>query len=290
MSSLSLVLAGPTTDYTSVWSESLIISGTTKAKDAGSGNYTYTFDAAIPADAKGSYAVSMQGYINTQLKKADGSTLMGPDGKTPLVVRDAGFNPVFYFGVTDAKAVARRSVVDRDLCDKCHLNLGNPAGMSIHGGSRQNTEFCVFCHNPNGTDEARRPADKMPPVPIDFNYLIHRIHTGEEQTTPFIVYGFGNTPNDFSEVAYPGNRADCVKCHIKGANLLPLAKTVQPMTVTEKGQTVSVTQPITTVCSGCHDSTSAKGHFSLMTTSSNVETCTVCHAEGRDFAVSSIHK
>ncbi len=285
--SLSLVMAGPTTDYANAWSESLVISATvsTKAKDAGSGNYTYTFTNTIPADAKGSFAVSMQGYINTTVKKADGSALMGADGKTPLVVRDAGFNPVFYFGVTDAKAVARRAPVDRNNCNKCHHDLGNPAGLSIHGGSRMNTDFCVFCHNPNGTDEAMRPADKGTPTSIEFDYLIHSIHKGDQRTTPFVVYGFGNSVNDFSEVAYPGKLDDCQKCHVVGANLLPLKKAL-PQTVTQKGAVVSVTQPITAVCSGCHDTAPAKGHIGLMTTSANVETCAVCHAEGRQFAVS----
>jgi OmcA/MtrC family decaheme c-type cytochrome len=289
--SLSLVLAGPTTDYAKFWSESLVISPTisTKAKDAGSGNYTYTFDAAIPADAKGSYAVAMQGYINAQLKKADGSTLMGPDGKTPLVVRDVGYNPVFYFGVTDAKAVARRAVVERADCNKCHHDIGNPAGLSIHGGSRMNTDFCVMCHNPNNTDEAQRPADKGTPVSIEFDYLIHSIHKGEERTTPFIVYGNGNSLHDFSEVTYPGNLANCTKCHVQGANLLPLKK-VLPLTVTQKGAVVSVTQPITAVCSGCHDTAPAKAHIAINTAADKTETCVVCHAEGREAAVSNHYK
>jgi OmcA/MtrC family decaheme c-type cytochrome len=286
--SLSVVMAGPTTDYAKSWSESLVISATvsTKAKDAGSGNYTYTFTNTIPIDAKGSFAVSMQGYINTTLKKADGSTLMGADGKTALAVRDVGYNPVFYFGVTDAKAVARRAVVDRNNCNKCHHDLGNPAGLSIHGGARQNTDFCVFCHNPNNTDEAAR-TDGSTPVSIEFDYLIHRVHTGKDATTPFVI-GSPPRPVSFADVGYPGNRADCVKCHVAGANLLPLKKAL-PQTVTQKGAVVSVTQPITAVCAGCHDNTAAKGHFGLMTTSANVETCTVCHGEGRQFAVSN-HK
>ena len=286
-SSLSLVMAGPTTDYAQTWSESLVISATvsTRAKDAGSGNYSYTFTNTIPADAKGSFAVALQGYINTTLKKADGSPLMAADGKTPLVVRDAGYNPVFYFGVTDAKAVARRAVVERADCNKCHHDIGNPSGLSIHGGSRMNTDFCVFCHNANATDEAMRPADKGAPVSIEFDYLIHSIHKGSERTSPFVVYGFGNSVNDFSDIGYPGNLADCAKCHVTGANLLPLKK-VLPQTVTQKGAVVSVTQPVTAVCSGCHDSSPAKGHFSLMTTSDKTETCAVCHGEGREFAVS----
>ena len=290
LNSLSLVMAGPTTDYAQMWSESLVISATisTKAKDAGSGNYSYTFTNAIPADAKGSFAMSMQGYINTSIKKADGSTLMGADGKTPLVVRDVGYNPVFYFGVTDAKAVARRLVVDLNDCNKCHHDLGNPSGLSIHGGSRMNPEFCVFCHNPNATDEAMRPADKGTPVSIEFDYLIHSIHKGDQRTTPFVVYGFGNSVNDFSEVAYPGDLSHCSKCHLPNANLLPLKKTL-PLTVTQKGAVVSVTQPITAVCSGCHDNVPAKAHFGLMTNGST-ETCVVCHAEGRVAAVSNHEK
>ena len=45
-----------------------------------------------------------------------------------------------------------------------------------------NTEFCVMCHNPNATDEAQRPADKGVPVSIEFDYLIHSLHTGEKRT------------------------------------------------------------------------------------------------------------
>jgi OmcA/MtrC family decaheme c-type cytochrome len=286
-SNLSLVLAGPTTDYAKYWSESLVISATvsTKAKDAGGGNFTYTFDNAIPADAKGTYAVAMQGYINTQIKRADGSPVLGADGKTPLVVRDVGYNPVVYVAVTDSKPVARRAVVNRELCNACHRDLGNPAGMSIHGGSRMNTEYCVFCHNPNNTDEAQRPADKGTPVSIEFDYMIHRIHTGEEGNAPFVVYGNGQRPVDFSDVAYPGDRSDCVKCHNQGTNLLPLKK-VLPQTVTQKGAVVSVTPATTAVCTGCHDSAAAKGHISINTTADKTETCVVCHAEGREAAVS----
>ncbi len=287
--SLSLILAGPTTDYAAYWSESLVISATvsTKAKDAGSGNYSYTFTNAIPADAKGSFAVAMQGYINTTLKKADGSPVLGTDGKTPRVVRDVGYNPVFYFGVTDAKAVARRAVADRADCNKCHHDLGNPSGLSIHGGSRMNIELCVMCHNPNLTDEVVRPADKGTPVSVEFDFMIHRIHKGEETASPFQVYGNGSRLVDFSEIVYPGNLAKCAKCHVTGANVLPLKK-VLPLTVTQKGAVVSTLPLIAGVCSACHDSATAQAHFKSMTVD-KTETCYVCHVEGREFSVSSVH-
>ena len=283
MWSFSLVMAGPTTDYTNAWSESLVTTPAvaTKAKDAGSGNYTYTFSQTIPSDAKGSFAIAAQGYISQTLKKADGSMLLAADGKTPLFVRDAGFNPVFAFAVTDAKAVARRPIVDRNDCNKCHHDLGNPSGIAIHGGTRQNPDFCVFCHRVNATDAAVAPNT---PQPISFDNFIHRIHTGSSATTPLVVNNGASNAKSFADVGYPGNRAHCSNCHLPGTNLLPLPATDLPISV---GTTVI--QPIASACTGCHDNVPAKGHISIMT-SGSTETCVVCHGEGRLAAVSNHEK
>jgi OmcA/MtrC family decaheme c-type cytochrome len=120
-------------------------------------------------------------------------------------------------------------------------------------------------------------------VSIEFDYMIHRIHKGEENASPFVVYGFGNNPVSFAEVVYPGDLAHCEKCHVAGANVLPLKKQL-PLTITQKGAVVSVTQPVTAVCSGCHDSAPAKAHIGI-NTAGTTETCVVCHAEGREAAV-----
>lgn len=282
MARLSFTLAGPTTEYANRWTESAI----TSTVEAG-GNLQYTFSAAIPSDAEGTFAIGVEGYITTTLTKPDGSPLLDADGKAPLVVRDAGYNQVSYVPVTDAKAVARRVVVKRDGCNACHQDLGNPAGLSIHGGNRRNTEYCSMCHNPNATDEARRPADKMPPETISFGYVVHRLHTGEDLGEPYTI---GNGTVDFSEVAYPGNRADCAKCHDKTSYALPLAKTVLPVTVSQDGATVSTTLPATAACTACHNSAAAKGHATLMTTDSQVETCVVCHGTTSEFAVAKVHQ
>jgi OmcA/MtrC family decaheme c-type cytochrome len=289
LNSLSLALAGPTTDYANRWTESLVVSPTvsSRAKDAGSGNFTYTFTNTIPTDAKGSYAVSIQGYINTQLKRADGTPLLGADGKTPLVVRDVGYNPVLAIAVTDAKPVARRSVVEVADCNKCHRAIGAPAGLSIHGGGRQNPDYCAFCHNSTLTDESRR-TDGSTPVSLELDSMIHGIHASEMRTEPF-VFGSGTGAMSFAGVVYPGNLAKCDKCHAAGTYGLPL-KTTQPLTIKQKGAVVSVTQPVSALCSSCHDSAAAKGHFTLNTANGTTETCVVCHAEGKDLSVSSVHK
>ena len=61
----------------------------------------------------------MRRFLNGKSKQA----AFPSDGKTPLAVRDAGYSPVFYFGVTDAKAAARRAAIDRANCTRCHHDL-----------------------------------------------------------------------------------------------------------------------------------------------------------------------
>ncbi len=291
MDSVALTLAGPTTDYTNRWTDTVARkpSQASLAKDAGGGNFSYTFQNPLPADATGTYAVGMEGYLIENIKKADGSVLLGPD-KKPLAVRDAGFNPVVYVAVTDANPVARRKVVLRDNCNQCHKDLGNPAGLSVHGGSRRNTEYCVLCHNPTLSDAENHPADKGAPIPLQWKYLVHRIHTGTKGSSPYVLYGSNGQPNNLGDVRFPGNTADCGTCHDKNTNLLPLPSTVLPTTATKGGKLVSSIQPIAAACTACHDSKAAKGHAGLQTTASLVETCTVCHGEGREFAVSKVHK
>ncbi len=298
MDNVALTLAGPTTDYTNRWTDTVARKPSipSLAKDAGNGNFTFTFTETIPSDATGTYAVGMEGYLIENLKKADGSPLLGADKKTPLAVRDAGFNPVTYVAVTDAKPVPRRKVVLRDNCNQCHKNIGNPAGFAVHGGSRQNTEYCVLCHNPTLSDADNHPASAGQPVLLQWKVLVHRIHIGEEGTSPFLLYGSNGQATNLGDGAFPGNQADCIKCHDKNTYLLPLPKGVQPATATtSKGQLLETVQPVTAACTACHDAASTKGHAALMTTSAQgtssqpVETCDVCHGEGKDFAVSKVH-
>jgi OmcA/MtrC family decaheme c-type cytochrome len=274
MTRLALVLAGATSDYGPMISED---ARTATGPDA-DGNYRYTFTAKVPADAKGSWAVGIEGYKNATLNPGP-----APAGDTANTVRDAGINVVKYFGVTDSTPVARRKIVEMTKCNACHNSL------SLHGGNRNNSiEHCVLCHNPTMTDVARRPADKAPAETIDFRTMIHKIHTGEElQTKPYVIYGFGNTPIDFGEVRYPADRRNCEKCHAAGT-WLPDAvpKTLLPV-ITPRGY-INPTRPMTAACIACHDSLDAAAHAVLNTTTFG-EACLVCHGEGKDFAVRKAH-
>ncbi len=275
MGYLAVTLAGPTIDYVNRVTETIFRASADPAvpstppvvEDAGGGAYRYTFTYKIPADATGTYAVGMEGYVMETI-----------DGKPP--VRVAGFNPVSYVALDGGKPVARRKAVDRELCNACHKSL------ALHGAVRQNTEYCVLCHNPMGTDEARRPAEAMPPTSINFRVLIHRIHSGAEAAK---IYGFGGRLIDFSEVFFPGDLAACQTCHVAGTYGLPLAKGIQPTTITQAGKVISTTLPTRSICTACHETNAAGGHVELMTTDSGIETCEVCHGAGREFDVTRVH-
>src|ERR1022692_1072187 len=124
MDSLSLILAGPTTDYSFNLSESA-----TKATLAG-GQYTYTFTATIPTGATGSYVIGMEGYKNITIN---------PGTVISQVVRDSGKGSVLYFSVDGSKVASRRAVVSNATCNTCHLQL------TAHGGFRNNVEYCIVC-------------------------------------------------------------------------------------------------------------------------------------------------
>ncbi len=206
MSLLNLVIAGPNTDYATVWSESLLQTA------SNSGVVTYTFKKGIPADAKGSYTVGVEGYRSVTLQPGTTSEIAN--------VRDVGFNKVVAFAVTDQAAVPRRLVVSQDNCNSCH------GGLALHGTIRQNVQYCVLCHNPNADDSPFRPQDQLPTESIHFKTMIHKIHTGEDLARDFTIIGFRGTVVNYNDVTFPGDRRDCEKCHLPDTQQIPLPQGV----------------------------------------------------------------
>lgn len=267
MTRVALVLGGPTTDYAGYVSEDA-----TKATASG-GVYSYTFQKAIAPDAKGTYAVGIEGY------KA--ATLLPGTKKEMANVRDAGVNKVFYFSVTDSKAVTRRAVVAQAKCDTCHSFL------EVHGSNRNQVEHCLICHNPNENDGARRAASAQPNESVHFKTMIHKIHTGEELETDFTVYGFGGSINNFNEVRFPGDRRDCAACHVNNSEQLPL-----PDGLLDSQQPrgwFSPQGPATAACLGCHTAKDAAAHALIMTSPQLGESCEVCHGPSADFSINRVH-
>jgi OmcA/MtrC family decaheme c-type cytochrome len=243
------------------------------ATNNGNGTFTVTSPVPIPLDAEGTGIAALEGHP----ARADG-------------LRLAVTSAFLYFGITDAVPEPRRAVVTAVgqplSCDDCHDQL------SIHGNNRTDSiEVCVICHNPNATDIGRRPftttgdpnalgIDGKREETIDFKNMIHAIHAsgeggGDPRTTPVVIYGFGGTPNDFSEVTFPGNMRKCTHCHEGNTWELPLqtgilATTVNsPPDLADPEDDGNITKTAG-VCSACHDAASILSHMSAQGAGFNV--------------------
>jgi OmcA/MtrC family decaheme c-type cytochrome len=225
-----------------------------------------------------------------------------------VTVTEAAVNPVVTFTVDDSAPLVRREVVENGLCGDCHGEFSKD--FSIHGGSRNQIEYCVLCHNPTASDAARRRRDPAAVAAgdlnetIDFKVLIHKIHRGDElEQKPYVVYGFGSgspgyTKHEFSEVRFPGDLRICASCHVDGSELIPpypgtalptLRTQLDPATGNSVAADPPQTEPITSVCTACHDSDEAIAHAETQTATDGAEACAVCHAEGREVAISDAH-
>jgi OmcA/MtrC family decaheme c-type cytochrome len=253
---------GPTADY-NMTPINETITGATFAN----GVATYTFKAAIPATAAGSWALELEGRLNATL-------IMGGDPAATLSQRDALDNVVKYFAVTGTTVTPRRTVVSLANCNKCHEKL------QLHGSNRNTIEACVVCHNPSRTGGTGAAAES-----ISMQWMVHKIHRGEAMAGDYVL---GST--SFKEVLYPGDLHNCAACHVGSTYTVPLPAT-NVATVTPKNYW-SPTQPIAAACLGCHDRVSSAAHAFINTTTlgtMQVESCEVCHKETADKSVSKSH-
>ena len=265
MSRLALVMAGPTSDYAAYVSESAL------GAAGANGIYSYTFDETIDAGFTGSMAVGVEGYRSVSLEDRHGDAIS---------VRDAGLNNVFYFDTGGGTATPRRTVVELETCNACHGSL------ALHGDNRNNIEQCVLCHTPLQTDVGRRPAELLPAESVHFKTMIHKIHTGEELDEDLTIYGFGNRPHNYNEVVFPGDRRNCLACHVEGSQQLPLP-TGMLASASPRGL-IDPLPPESAACLGCHTSLPALVHATLQTSILG-ESCAVCHGPNREFSVDRVH-
>jgi len=289
VSSISFTMAGPTSDYgytsfgSDVTTPGYVTEGASSSSCGPDGSCQYAFKHSVPASATGTYAIGVEAIRS--------ETIVGQTA----AVRYGAKNSVMYFSVDGSSLAPRRQVVAISNCNNCHVSL------SLHGGLRNQTEYCVMCHNPSNTDasvrgQAQVASDKTaPPQGINFNLLVHRIHTGDNQLPgrPFIVVGFGGSHNDFSDVRFPGmnpqgNPGDtryCANCHVNGSEQnLPIGMNQ----VTDPQGPINPVQATGSACTGCHMQLSTASHV-LANTTSLGESCTVCHASGAQFAVGQVH-
>ena len=338
---LAIDIAWETSDYTnwgsgvppSTWGQPfslnpLAVAGCATAVPAGAisgpdstGAFTLTSPTALPmppaancppASATACPAISNIGVV---IEGHPGVVTTGP-GATSIPVTSV----VSYANVTGATPVARRMVVDIAKCDVCHSDL------TAHGDNRNdNAQACVACHNPASTDVGMRQTLAAPGIDglweqtIDFKHMIHAIHDGSVRGaagSPFVIYGYGGSVNNFTDVVYPGQLNRCDACHV-GTSYYPVNDSVVQATTfitglsKESPNPATVGHPISTsanmaVCSACHVDTlalthmqqnggstaiakDAEGRTILSTNPANVETCSVCHGAGGVADVKVVH-
>lgn len=307
--SLSLTMTGSTVDYglanfgPDVTTAGYVTESVAKSASCGSdGTCMYTFTHAVPANASGTYAIGIEGRLT--------ATLL-PGTVTQMTVNYGGKNQVIYFSVDGSPVAHRRTVVALSNCNNCH------AFLEVHGSLRNNTEYCVFCHNPSNTDAATRamatnPADKaLPPQGINFTLMVHKIHTGVNLKNNFnqdyVIVGFGGSHNSFGTafasvpasipntgVRYPpmgptGSTQDttqCYMCHVNGSEaVLPIGKNP----VTDPQGLLNPAPTTTSACTACHLNQSAYAHAASSTDPKFGESCDVCHSTGAAFDATQVH-
>ncbi|MGD0619001.1 MAG: OmcA/MtrC family decaheme c-type cytochrome [Bryobacteraceae bacterium] len=296
---LEFTMAGPTTDYgytsfgSDVTTPGYVTESAAKATCSAGGVCTYTFTHAIPATATGTYTMGGEARMNVSVPVLTGGTT------TTQVVNLGAMNPLINFSVDGSPVTPRRTVVALSNCNNCHVAL------SLHGNLRNQTEYCVLCHNPSNTDASQRvnavvASDKaLPPQGINFNLLVHRIHDGVNVVAnggkPYIVVGYGGSHNDFSGVLFPAfspsgsatDLADCALCHVNSSEQNDL--TISGLNpVTDPQGLINPVQPFTSACTGCHVGIPTASH-ALSNTTSLGEACAVCHGSGAAFAVDQEH-
>lgn len=258
--------------------------------------FSVTSPVAIPANAGGSLAATMDGHPAVDI---DGT-----------IERIAVTNVASYAAIGANPLVARRNAVDIEKCDDCHNQL------SMHGNNRTDSvEVCVTCHAPNATDINRRlepcvtDLGTADDAPIDMKVMIHALHAFDFTKEAYSACGFnfpsGGAAHTF-DFKYPGKLNNCEGCHVENG-FYPVDPAAVLGTTVDAGDPADVTDdvvvsPNTAVCSSCHVSDLAANHMiqnggdfnatkdadsNLVT--SGAETCELCHGPGSSADTAVMH-
>jgi len=293
LTQLAVTVAGPATDYAKAWqavAQGNGASGTlTALSEFGSFQYDFPAEAAMPADASGTYAFALEGWLGDAVTVAP--------------------NPIRFVAITGTE-VARRTLVDGALCNRCHNDL------SGHGGRRRDPQYCAMCHNAdldNSAGVARTQAGPVVAQSLQLKSLVHKIHRGVNLTQPFVVGAYpaptaadpDGTPVDFGRTTFPGMLKDCSTCHVAGFQALPLAGMLPAKSETyacdDTGTSATtycsarhvsattLTPPATAACTSCHDQPDVAVHAELATDAQGREACGACHAAGNLYGWDKMH-
>jgi OmcA/MtrC family decaheme c-type cytochrome len=275
-SKISFVMAGPTTDYgytgfgSDVTTPGYVSEAAAATSKCGQdGTCTYTFTHAVPAGAKGSFAIGVE---------ARRALVVLPGTVQQVSTQYGADNKVIYFSVDGSPVVPRRQVVDIAKCNQCHVRL------SLHGENRNQTQYCVLCHNPSNTSGGT--------TGINFAVEVHSIHFGVNLAAAGATYKIGTS--DFTGVRYPAmsltgqphDTTNCRMCHLPGTEAaFPIGKNM----VKNPQSWLDPSPATTAACGACHVTKSDMAHMVSQTDPTFGESCNVCHAAGAAYDVAMEH-
>jgi OmcA/MtrC family decaheme c-type cytochrome len=269
MNRLRVTIAGPNTDYTTLLTANL--DAVSPCADppvapclAPDGeNFRYYSAITLPADAAGSYTLSMESRIEVD------------------AVRHFAGNPTLAFAVTDPTPVARRQVVSIEQCNSCHQEL------AFHGGNRRSTDYCVMCHNAGfSTDDEPAEDATVLSSPLNFKELVHTIHGEVHYPDALNNCDHCHLPASYDVPLEPGLLASlfeertCDDDPLDDEDTLCAGVSVTSHTV----------PPTTAACVSCHTSTDAAVHAEVNTSpTTGLESCGTCHGIGKSVDIAGAH-
>jgi OmcA/MtrC family decaheme c-type cytochrome len=321
-----LVIAGPTSPDYGVQPPSPITSFLpgnpnlfAHAPDPATGDVSYTFSTTLPADASGTWIVTLEGYRQRNAPHYDPASDTFRWPYTGETIRESFPNVLVHVDTatgawtpsSPGATVPRRRIVSQEKCLACHGEL------ALHGTLRQEVPYCVACHTPAATDWVQRPMaggrvdlgatyDGIEERSIDFKVMIHRIHTGGrigaaalDLLRPHVVYGYGGKPYFYDDAIFPRDLADCTLCHEGKTYTVDSVPAAASPTVANESPTIfhlgagphaagePTTPPIQAACMGCHATGAARSHATRHTAGA-VEQCANCHVRG-SYSVDVVH-
>jgi OmcA/MtrC family decaheme c-type cytochrome len=321
VSSISLLMAGPTSDYVSAQATGATTSGTVSASVPGatvadaSDLITYTLPNALPANISGTWAIGLQASRSSATTIYDATAGVFRWPYTGESLRETIDNVVVYVDTADGtlhggNPVRRRMPVDVSRCEKCHIRLAQ------HGGGRNKVELCIMCHAPAASDWNNRTKDSLKNVDlaatadnleersIHFKVMMHRMHTGNhvgraelERNVP-LTWATGR--RFYDDVGFPNKIKNCRLCHAGNSFYVENVPAGAAPTVANETSTLMhlataphvpgelSVPPLKSACNACHDTLLSAAHCNQYTTD-GIESCAPCHAEGMSLSVSSVH-
>ncbi|HTL51596.1 MAG TPA: hypothetical protein VL860_03370 [Planctomycetota bacterium] len=217
--------------------------------------------------APGTYSLDVWGYISR--------VWSSPDALAADQTTYRGTSPaaISNFLVGTATTVESYTNIAAANCNRCHVEV------FFHGGGRRGFDTCFMCHTTTGFEDAPKWANNAnaatPGALFEFRSYAHEIHRGAD-----LYYN----PTEVEFPAMPQGVKDCAVCH--GTGTIYHAPTNREHPTAQ----VNAIKPYSPSCRGCHDDPSTAAHVNLMTASNGGEACGVCHGDGADYSVTTMHK